>query len=279
MTFKDILVHVDVDKGAAARARLALELAHRYEAHLAGVCFAADPIFAATVFGVIPASILDNLRREAMDCAQTAAENFRALITKSGLACDCRIVDCLAEDLGSVLSLHARHADLVVLGQPDAKGGGAGNPELAATVAIECGRPALIVPTNTGAKMFGERVLVAWDGGREAARALNDALPILKHAKSVAVLSVNATSEYGKRRIPGNDISLHLARHGVTVEAISQSSSGAPVSEIILEEIVSMGADLLVMGVYGHSRLREFVLGGVTRDILSKMTVPVLMSH
>lgn len=280
MVFKDILVHVDADKGMTALARIAMEFARRYNAHLAAVCFAADPIVAATVFGLVPASLLEDLRQEAANRARTAAEAFRKLASKEGMNCDCRVVDCVADDVSNQLSIHARHADIVVLGQPDPKSDGAGDSELAATVAFECGRPALIVPANTNAVTSGQRVMVAWDGGKEAARALNDALPILERAETVTVLSVNpATAEYGKRRIPGADIALHLARHGVNVETVSRSSAETSVSEVILNEIASKGADLLVMGVYGHSRLREFVLGGVTRDILGKMPIPVLMSH
>jgi nucleotide-binding universal stress UspA family protein len=137
----------------------------------------------------------------------------------------------------------------------------------------------IVVPFIRAAATIGERVLVAWDGGREAARAVNDALPILERAKSVTVLSVNPASEDGSRREPGADISLHLARHGVKVEAQRRITTEISAGDAILNEIASKGSDLLVMGAYGHSRLRELVLGGVTRQILGSMTVPVLMSH
>jgi nucleotide-binding universal stress UspA family protein len=136
------------------------------------------------------------------------------------------------------------------------------------------------VPFLGKTSTFGERVLIAWDNGREAARAVNDALPILKTAKSVTVLSVNPVlSSDGGRREPGADISLHLARHGVKVEAARAVASDISVGDAIVADIAEDGVDLLVMGAYGHSRLRELMLGGVTRQILGNMFVSVLMSH
>jgi nucleotide-binding universal stress UspA family protein len=219
MTFKDILIHVDADKTMTARTRTAIELARRYDAHLTGVCFAADPVIPATLFGMVPPSLLETQHQAAAERANAAAAGFRAAVTTAGLVSDCRVVECLEGDVAYLLSLHARHADLVVLGQPDPDGMVAGGPSLPATVALDCGRPVIVVPFIGTAATIGERVLIAWDGGREAARAVNDALPILERAKSVTVLSVNPASEDGGRREPGADISLHLARHGVKVEA------------------------------------------------------------
>jgi nucleotide-binding universal stress UspA family protein len=279
MTFKDILIHVDADKTMAARTRVAIELARRYEAHLTGVCFAADPVIPATLFGMVPPSLLETQHEAAVERANAAAAGFRAAVTKAGLVSDCRVIECLEGDVAYLLSLHARHADLIFLGQPDPEGMVAGGPGLPATVALDCGRPVIVVPFIGAAATIGERVMVAWDGGREAARAVNDALPILERAKSVTVLSVNPASEDGARREPGADISLHLARHGVKVEAQRRIATEISAGDAILSEIADKGSDLLVMGAYGHSRLRELVLGGVTRQVLGSMTVPVLMSH
>jgi nucleotide-binding universal stress UspA family protein len=279
MTFKDILIHVDADKTMAARTRVAVALARSHDAHLTGVCFAADPVIPATLFGMVPPSLLETQHEAAVERANAAAAAFRSAVTKAGLPGDCRVVECLEGDLAYLLGLHARHADLVVLGQPDPEGAVAGGPGLPATVALDCGRPVIMVPFIGTAATIGERVMVAWDGGREAARAVNDALPILERAKSVTVLSVNPTSDGDGRREPGADIALHLARHGVKVEAQRRITTEISAGDAILNEITDKGSDLLVMGAYGHSRLRELVLGGVTRQILASMTVPVLMSH
>ncbi len=122
--------------------------------------------------------------------------------------------------------------------------------------------------------------MVAWDASREAARAVSDALPILERASSVAVVSVNPRSrDFGHGDVPGADIALHLARHGVKVDVQRIETRDLDVGNALLSHVASESADLLVMGGYGHSRLREMVLGGATRTILGEMTVPVLMSH
>jgi nucleotide-binding universal stress UspA family protein len=135
----------------------------------------------------------------------------------------------------------------------------------------------LVVPfiQKQGAKL--ERVVVCWDGSRNAARAIADAMPLLHRAKAVDVLIV--ASEAGKSTdVPGADIGQHLARHGLKVD-VKRITADIAVADAILSHAADSGADLLVMGGYGHSRLREFILGGATRHILQTMTVPVLMSH
>jgi nucleotide-binding universal stress UspA family protein len=143
MTFKDILIHVDADKTMAARTRVAIELARRYDAHLTGVCFAADPVIPATLFGMVPPSLLETQHEAAVERADAAAASFRSAVAKAGLPGDCRVVECLEGDLAYLLSLYARHADLVVLGQPDPEGVVAGGPGLPATIALDCGRPVI----------------------------------------------------------------------------------------------------------------------------------------
>ena len=156
--------------------------------------------------------------------------------------------------------LHARYADLAVLGQADPD-----NPPLGAgvveAVLLGSGRPALVVPF-IGAESVGQRVLVAWNATREAARALNDAMPLLAQAEKVTVLSVNPERGIGgEGDLPAADIALHLARHGVKAEAAHTTAEDVSVGDILLSRAADLGADLIVMGGYGHSRAREFVLG------------------
>jgi nucleotide-binding universal stress UspA family protein len=278
MAFKDILIHVDSDNANSARVRAAIELALRSDAHLTGVCFAADQAIPVTTLGMGRLSVLDRQHEAAVERANAAATNFRSTATKEGLSSDCRVIKCSEGDVVRLLSIHARHADLAVVSQFDPTV--AGGPSLSATVVFDCGRPVLIVPASGTGAILGERVVVAWDGGRAATRAVNDALPILERAKAVTVLCVNPeTSEDDGPREPGADIALHLARHGVRVEAQYRIVSEIPTGDAILDEVTSTRSDLLVMGAYGHSRLRELILGGVTRQILANMTMPVLMSH
>jgi len=185
-------------------------------------------------------------------------------------------------DAFSALSLHARYNDLVVIGQHDPDEDYTQWPDAAAfpeLVAMGVGRPVLVVPYAGNFSKVGEHVLVAWDASREATRALTDALPLLKRARRVTVMAVNPEKAHRHGAEPGADIALFLARHGVKVEATAQSSGGLDVGNFLLSRIADLDVDLLVMGAYGHARLRELMLGGVTQTILSSMTVPVLFSH
>jgi nucleotide-binding universal stress UspA family protein len=137
-----------------------------------------------------------------------------------------------------------------------------------------------VVPYAGTFKTIGQRVLVAWNAGREATRAVNDALPLLEGAAKVTVLAINPHGGLrGHGEVPGADIALHLARHGVRAEASAIKSDDVEIGALLLSQAADLNADLIVMGAYGHSRLREVVLGGATREILRSMTVPVLLSH
>jgi nucleotide-binding universal stress UspA family protein len=147
-------------------------------------------------------------------------------------------------------------------------------------VALASGRPVLIVPYAGHFDNVGRRVLIAWNATREAARAVSDAMPLLTSAELVTVLTIDPREgPHGHGELPGADIALHLARHGVKAQIERTVSAGMPVGEVLLSRVADLGADLIVMGAYGHSRAREVLLGGATRSVLRSMTVPVLMSH
>jgi nucleotide-binding universal stress UspA family protein len=176
--------------------------------------------------------------------------------------------------------MHARYADLVVLGQVDPDEPPYIGSHLPEEVVLASGRPLLVVPHAWAPGPLGERVLVAWDASREAARAVNDAMPILEQAASVLVVSINPKSTpLGHGELPGADIALHLARHDIDVEVRSIEFDRMDVGEALLSLAADGARDLLVMGAYAHSRIRELVLGGATRTVLERMTLPVLMAH
>lgn len=282
MPFKDLLVQVDGSKAAPARYRAAIKLALDHGAHLTGLCLAVEPPIPATIMGMVPPDIIESQHQAIKEQAESAAASFRLSVEQAGLSGECRIVQVLDFDAVDIFVEHARHVDLAILGQADPEEGSLLKESFAADVVMGCGRPVMVVPyIGTPAAAPGDRVLVAWDGGREATRAVNDALPILERAHSVTVLSVNPqmSGDGGGRRDPGADISLHLARHGVKVTAARTIARDVSVGDALLADIADNSITLLVMGAYGHSRLREFVLGGTTRELLQHMTVPVLMSH
>ena len=279
MAYKDLLVHVDDSKGCAARVEAAVELAIAHDAHLTGVSLLTDPAPSSFVQGYLPQDVVDMLQRQARERADAALGSFAEVAKRNQISFETRIDRVLYTAMAEALVTNARYADLVILGQtgPDDADVPRYLPE---EVTLASGRPSLVIPYIGPGATLGQRVSVAWDASREAARAVNDALPILQRAQAVGVVTVNPREgPFGHGEQPGADIALHLARHGIKVEVQRVESRDVDVANTILSHIADRSSDLLVMGAYGHSRLRELVLGGVTRTILHDMTVPVFMAH
>lgn len=280
MGLKDLLVQIDGGKTDAKRIEMAIGLAQRFDAHLTGLFVIGEPMIPGFVMAQMPSGAWDEQVRLRRAGAEAVAESFRAVVTRAGLSADCRVESAMEPELSQVVTLHARHADLIIMGQADPGAPAPGGAGLIGDVALGCGRPVLAVPYVGAGPTLGEHVLVAWDVSREATRALNDSLPLLKRAKLVSVVAINAgeRSERHGAQV-GADIALHLARHGIKAQAEALEVRDIKASDALLSRLADRGADLLVMGAYGHSRLRQTLLGGMTRSILRAMTVPVLLSH
>ena len=278
MAYRNLLVHIDDSKANAQCLEAAIVLAQAHEAHLTGIYAAIELSLPGSIAAEVPAHLLDVLREQAAERVAAAEAAFTEVVERAGLSSDFRVAHCPSSRVAEVVALHARYADLAILGQPEPENGGEVDAELPEDVVLGAGRPALVIPYIGAGKEIGKRVLIAWDGGREAARAVNDALPLLEKAESVAVLVINP-SHGGHGEQPGADIALHLARHGITVEAQHIEVRDISTGNALLSRLADEDIDLLVMGAYGHSRLRQMVLGGVTREVFQQMTVPVLMSH
>ena len=257
-----------------------MALAAAHGAHLTGVYIVSEPSPASFAQGYMPPDLLTTLQQELRARADAALARFGEVAQRNQIAFETRIDRVLYTEVAEALATHARYADLAILGQVDREDPATGPHYLPEQVILGCGRPALMIPYIGAPATLGERVVIAWDASREAARAVNDALPLLERAGTVSLVTVNPSSRpFGLGGEPGTDIDLHLARHGITVEVRRIEAQGIDIANALLSELASQSADLLVMGAYGHSRLREFMLGGVTRTILADMTVPVLMSH
>jgi nucleotide-binding universal stress UspA family protein len=181
--------------------------------------------------------------------------------------------------LSSEVGVHAYYADLVVVARPEPAGQTAGPPGLAESLVLSSGRPIIVFPPRSPVSRV-RRILVAWNARREAIRAAADALPLLVKAEAVEVLVVDHERHAaGHGQEPGADIARHLARHGVGVEVRRLSSGGEEVGRVLLSQAAAFGADLVVMGAYGHSNISEWVFGSVTRTVLREAGLPVLMSR
>jgi nucleotide-binding universal stress UspA family protein len=272
MGLKDLLVHVDNDPACSSRVDVAVALAAKHGAHLTGLHATGWPRLPGYVEIELPPSFREEQRRHLGELARQAEERFH----ERGIPGKWRLD---TGDIVGTMKLHARYADLTVVGQArdlvDAPHDLAFLPE---ELALGLGRPVLVVPRYGAFETVGERVLIAWNGSREATRAVHDALPLLKRATKVTVLSIDPERDSGAR-VPSADIALHLARHGVAAEAASTLGLDIGVGDVLLSRAADLSVDLIVMGAYGHSRVREMVLGGATRHMLQQMTVPVLMSH
>jgi len=277
MRYQDILVHIDDAEATRGRLTVALELAERFGAHLTGVYV--DPGLALPTLIDVPISpsLVEALEDEHRERCNRAEQQFRETVDRSEVSSEWRLAQ---GELANTLSRHARYCDLVILGQEggeDQKMVIGGLPD---SVVLTCGRPALVVPYIGASTPPGKNAIVAWNGSREAARAVNDALPLLQGADKVEVMCVKAGGgEEEDAALPGADLCLHLARHGVKAEAQEVVASDLEVGDLLLSRAADQGADFIVMGAYGHARWREVVLGGATRQLLEQMTIPVLMSH
>jgi nucleotide-binding universal stress UspA family protein len=276
MTIKDLLVHLTTGVDDAATVDYAISLARTFEAHLAGVAFAYDVTPPAMLAGEVPPVWIEELYKQAQATAQATVEKFEAAVERAGISAQAGWLPGGLTGPADMFGRIARRFDLSVVGQA-VPGKITPRPILIEAALFETGRPTLVVPyiQKDGVKL--DRVMVCWDGSRSAARAASDAMPFLKRAGTVEVVIV---TEHGRSdEIAGADIAQHLARHGLAVEVKLIVAPDAKTADILLSHAADTSADLLVLGGYGHSRLREFVLGGVTRSILEAMTVPTLMSH
>lgn len=275
MTYKTILVHMDGHARNAHTLQLACNVAGKFDAHLAAV-YALKQSSVAAAMDVGTGVLLANQADPGQQLLTTAQGMVADAEQRSGRMIEWRSAHGSA---AYNVILHARHADLLVLTQEDVEQKTGNDSSFAGNVVVATGRPVLMVPYVGDFPGCGSSVLIAWSGTRESARAVADALPILKQAKLINVVSFNpkGNAEWGD--IPGADIGLWLTRHGVRVNVRQQKSDDVDVGNQILSLAADLGVDLIVMGAYGHSRTYEFVLGGVTRTLLETMTVPVLMSH
>ena len=281
MTLKSIGVFVDATPEGEKRIDYAAALAHRCDAHLAGihVVSAVRPEYRSDYYVIGEKAIRAALAsQKAADEAVTSdvRRRFEAISAKRDLRAEFRVIRRGGPD--DDLTLNSLHSDLVVIGQRELQElRGYTSPE---KLLLSSGAPILVIPSGWKSESIGNKILVGWNASREARRAVADALPFLVAASSVTLLVVDSEQRAGRHgEEPGADIALYLTRHGARVEIEQVLSRGSPVAEIILSYATDHGVDLIVIGAYSHARSVEMLFGGVTRTLLKLAPVPLLMSR
>lgn len=279
MSLKTILVHIDDQESSALRLDVAIRIAGNAGARLVGVYLVPTIEISPSVAALMPSDLAETIQRGIGEAQHAAERRFRAAAGTARLTA----VEWRAPAGPAIAAAvaHGRCADLFVVGQGEpGNAASAFSRDLIASTLVATGHPLLIVPFIGAARTFARNVMVAWDGGREAARAVADALPLLADAGQVVVV----TDSNGAGAITGEAPSTSellgwLRDHGVEARTDALIAGEGGVGESLLSRAADLSTDLIVMGGYGHARMREFVLGGVTRTLLESMTIPVLMSH
>lgn len=279
MGLKDLLVFLDGTEAAKARVAFAVDLAKEHGAHLLGIAFAPTallPLYGADVGFADMSEVLENVKTQ----GATVLAAFEASAREAGVKTETRLLQGISEEFPHDFAQIARHVDLAILGQPRDGDPLVGQYALVERCLFASGRPVIIVPAALHKQALKGTIVAAWDGSAEAARAINDALTFLKAAPRI-ILLVGVTSEQGDERIiPTEDMIAHLKRHGVTAEPVRiDIGEGSDIGKSLLGEAGELGASLIVMGAFHHSRWREFILGGVTLTVLEEATIPLFMAH
>ena len=274
---KDIVVNLSVTEEGSPTADYAVSVAGALDAHIAGIAFVYDPIVPVSGSGYIPAEVIETQQADNEAGAKAAIDRFAEATRRAGVAAEPLTISASLAGAGAQFGRIARRFDLAIVGQANPQASSV-EDIIAETTLFESGRPMILVPYIQKAPLKLDNVMVCWDGSRPAARAVGDAMPLLAKAGRVEIVIVG--SERGKQdEIEGADMGQHLARHGLKVEVHRISGGTIDVADALLSHAADSGTDFMVMGGYGHSRLREFVLGGVTHTIFRSLTLPVLLSH
>lgn len=278
---KDLVFPITNTAGDSNALAAAVTLAARENAHLAVLVMINLPMPSPGPWGLLPDLAMSEIFTTMRAKAESDAVEWRERLSRESVSSEVRITESLFVEPPRTAAMHARHSDMSVM--TAATGAVADAPvirDFFTALLLEGGRPVLVVPARFKSDRPAKHVLLAWRPTREATRALHDAMPLLRVAESIDVLEVDPdVGERGDGALPGADIATHLARHGLKARVVLHTRSGESTAMALIKHADQSGADLLVAGGYGHSRFREWVLGGVTRELLQSTPVPTLFSH
>ena len=273
---KNIIVNLSVGKPRDVAGDYAISVASAFDAHLSGVACAYEPVVDGMAFPSVAVSLIDAFRAESAAEANRAKNAFEENARRAAISADSTVISGTASDATKKLGELARDYDLSIVAQAQPDGDVAENMAIESAL-FDSGRPVLVVPYIQSSGLKLDRVMVCWDGSRNAARAVGDEMPFLRRAGTIDVVTIDRQER--RNELVSARISTHLARHGLKVELKPIVAPDSDVASAVLSFAADNSTDLIVMGGYGHTRFREFVLGGATSGILGSMTVPTLMAH
>ena len=277
---EDILLPMTHTKGDDTALVAAISLATHFGSHLTVI----EPVSLPTPFPeawwAVPNLQISQMYADLREAGNKHASQLKERLGKEGISFEVRTVESYLAEPSRLVALHARYSDLCMVPIPESAADGSVVREFFDSLLFESGRPILVVPQGRTVELPFRRAIVAWQPTREATRALHDALPLMRGASSVDIVVVDpAVGETRHGPDPGTDVAAHLARHDLAVNVVSLPSRGDTVATVLRRHAVETGADLIVAGGFGHSRMREWVLGGTTRELLQDARIPVLFSH
>jgi nucleotide-binding universal stress UspA family protein len=287
MNLADLIVYLDQSEDAAARLRLAGDLAARHHSTLIALFFREYTIAqlqqrAVAELGLVSLPEIEGVDRHLQASIDDAEEKLRSLLAVMTRGADTRTEWRSVEgSASSVLIQNARCSDICIIGHHGFTEAGQVDDRFAEKLLFETGCPILFIPATSSCKTLGRRLVIAWNSSRAATRALNDAIPLIERAEATTMLTINP-EDFIERHgaIPVRQMVEHLQRHGLSVDAIQlRDVPSSSIADALQAEACSLGADLLVAGAYGSPKLWQDLVGGVTRGLLSRMRLPVLMSH
>lgn len=284
--YKDLLVPTTATDGDDNAINAGIVLAGAFEARLTVLQLVNLPRAIMNPWGLMPGGLMPDVAMSDVYSRLRAqgeinVGRIRNKLDKEGIPCEVRMVESALMEPAGIAARHAHYADLAIVA-----GARGGSQEASAALAfvgallLESGRPVLVVPAECRLETPADRILLAWRPVREAARAIHDAMPFLRHATQVDIVVVDAVGDdlaHGSQ--PGADVAAHLAGHGIEANIVRLESGQRSVGATLLEQARTSAAQMIVAGGYGHSRVREWALGGATRDLLTASPIPVLLSH
>lgn len=279
--FKDIVIPITGTSGDSHALNMAIDLASAHGAHLTVMEMVNLPLPVTGPWGLMPDLSMSDLYRQLREQGQSNVTKLKKRLENETASTEVQLVEAFFSEPAQLAAHYAHYADLTVISgsMADSMEGDISRTYFGSLL-IDSGRPVLVIPPRCKAPMPPKRIVAAWRPTRECARAFHDALPLLVAAEAVDVLVVDPVGgERGHGEQPGADIAAHLARHGVNVNVQVRQSHDNRIASVLLDHVRDTHANMLVVGGYGHSRIREWALGGVTRELLFEAVVPVFYSH